>query len=223
MIAILLAVAATATPQASQAAVPAARVPAVISNQQSPDPARLGLARAVVGAFLPPGSVQKMISSLSDLRSRMMGEMLHVTPKELGAKGAKGGEKTLADIMRERDPYFEQRMAITNRVMMGELGRVIAGFEPELREAMARSYARRFTKTELTDLLAFVRTPSGASFASQMMSIASDPEYQQAMKNLTPRILQAMPGIIQKVKDATASLPTPKDPGEAKPTATPTS
>lgn len=214
----------------------AAVAPAVVQSPPAPppvvaaskpvtdalDPERLALARGVVQAFLPPGSIQKMMSSMKDMRSGMMDNMLHATPKDFGVKGAKDTDKTLAEIVHERDPYFEQRMTIMNRVMMEEMGKIMTGFEPELREAMARMYARRFTKTELTDLTAFLRTPSGSSFASQLMLMMSDPEYQEAMKKLTPKIMQAMPQIMEKVKKATADLPSPKGEDERKPASVPT-
>lgn len=180
------------------------------------DPERLALAREVVQAFLPPGFSAKMISSMRDARSGMMSEMFRTTPKDLGAKDGKDSDKSLGDMMRERDPNLEERMAITNRVMMEEMGKIMLGFEPELRDTMAKMYARRLTKTELTDLAAFLRTTSGKSFASQLMSMMSDPEYQQSVKQLAPKIMQAMPGIMEKVKKATANLPRPKEDGDAK-------
>jgi hypothetical protein len=197
---------------------------AAISSATQPalDPERLALGRQIVLAFLPPGSIQKMMSSMTNARSGMMDQVMHATPKDFGAKDAKDSNKTLGELVRERDPYFEQRMEITNRVMMEEMGKVMAGFEPELREAMARMYARRFNKTELTDLAAFLRTPSGSSFASQLMLMMSDPEYQEAMKKLTPKIMLAMPQIMEKVKKATAGLPSPKGEDERKPASVPT-
>jgi hypothetical protein len=216
----LAAAAASAAPQESPQ-IPVAKVVSSADDQKALDPERLALARQIVQAFVPPGSIQKMMSSMTNLRSGMMAEMLHATPKELGAKGAKGDNKSLADIMRERDPYFEQRMAITNRVMMEEMGKVMTGFEPQLREAMAKMYAHRFTKTELTDLRTFLMTPSGSSFASQLMSMMSDPEYQAVMRDLTPKIMQALPQIMEKVKKATASLPPPKEGDSAEPAAAP--
>lgn len=221
---IYLFLAAAAAPAATPPSPPPVVEVKVVSpqaDQNAIDPERLALAREVVQAFVPPGSMQKLMSSMTDARSGMMAEMLHSTPKDLGVKGAKGGTKTLAEIMHERDPYFEQRLAITNRVMMEEMGKVMTGFEPQLREAMARMYAHRLTRTELTDLRAFLKTPSGSSFASQLMSMMSDPEYQKITKDLTPRIMQAMPQIMEKVKKATASLPPPKEEESVEPTAAP--
>lgn len=205
-----------------QPSPPAVAPASAATTQPALDPERLALAREVVQAFLPPGAVQKMMSSMTNARTGMMNQMMQATPKDFGAKGAKNNDKTLGELMRERDPYFEERMAITNRVMMEELGKVMVEFEPELRETMARMYARRFTKTELTDLAAFLRTPSGSSFASQLMLMMSDPDYQEAMKKLGPKIMQAMPEIMQKVEKATAGLPPPKDPEKAKAKTVPT-
>lgn len=206
LLAAAMPVAGTAAPISSPDVV---AKPTPAAHQAPIDPERLTLAREVVLAFVPPGSMQKVLGALSESRTQMMAQMYHISPNDLGAKGAKDGDKTLGDIMRERDPHFQERMEITNRVMMEEMGKIMVGFEPELREVMARMYARRFTKAELTDLATFLRTPSGKSFASQMFSMMSDPEYQDAMKALAPKIIQAMPGIFAKIKKATAHLPPP--------------
>ena len=64
---------------------PAAATTAVAAAQQALEPERLALAREVVFAFVPPGSVQKMMSSMINTRTGMMDQMMHATPKDLGA------------------------------------------------------------------------------------------------------------------------------------------
>lgn len=186
------------------------------------DPQRLALGREIAGALCPDGTMQKMMSSMADVQSGMMGEVMNASPKDFGAKG-KDSDKTLSQLMREKDPYFEERMAITNRIMMEEMGKILGGFEPQFRESLAQIYARRFTLAELTDIAAFFKTPSGKSYASQMMSVMSDPSFAKAMSAVMPKLMQAMPGIAEKIKQATAHLPPPpKDDQKAKPAASPT-
>jgi hypothetical protein len=57
-----------------------------------------------------------------------------------------------------------------------------------------------------------------------MFQMTSDPEYQQAITKLAPRIMQAMPGIMAKIKEATSKLPPPPSEDEkAKPAELPSS
>jgi hypothetical protein len=197
---------ATAAHAATHAPVPTVALP---PSGASIDPQRLALGREVALAFWPDGTAQKIMGPMMEARNTMVSQMLKTSPKDVGAKGAKDGDQTLGDFVREKDPNFERRMEITNHIMGEEVGKLMAAYEPQLRESLARLYARRFTTTELSDLAAFLRTPSGKSYSSQMMMIMSDPEMQQAIAGLAPRLMQAMPAIIARIKKATADLPPP--------------
>jgi hypothetical protein len=150
-----------------------------------------------------------MMTSMSGMQSGMMSEMLNKTPREFGVSEGKDTGKTLGELAREKDPHFEERLTITNRVMSDEIGKVMEAAEPEIREGMAQLYARRFTKAELGDVLAFFRTPSGRTYASQLMPMMSDPEFQKSMTGMATKMMQAMPGIVERVKKATEHLPPP--------------
>lgn len=198
---------ATAAPGKDAAKAPAAK-PAPV------DPERLALAREIARAFWPDGTIKQMMTSMSGVQSGMMSEMMNKTPKEFGVSEGKDSEKTLGELAREKDPHFEERLTITNRVMSEEVGKVMEAAEPEIREGMAQLYARRFTKAELADVLAFFRTPSGKTYASQLMPMMSDPEFQKSMTGMATKMMQAMPAIIEKVKKATEHLPPPPKEGE---------
>ena len=193
-----------AAPNAQPA--PAAKAVAVAGTV---DPERLAIAREIARSFWPDGTIKQMMSSMSGMQSGMMSDMMNKTPQELGVSDAKAEGKTLGQLAREKDPYFQERLEITQRVMMEEMGEVMASAEPEMREGMARLYARRLSTKELSDILAFFRTPSGKTYASQLMPMMSDPEFQKSMAGLAPKIMQAMPGIMEKVQKATSQLPPP--------------
>jgi hypothetical protein len=90
------------------------------------------------------------------------------------------------------------------------MGEFLTSLEPELREAMAHAYANHFTLGELTDLDRFFSTPSGAKFASQYMTIMSDPAMAAEMKSIMPKMMQQMPQFIETAQKATADLPPPR-------------
>lgn len=206
------------------AAQPALAAPALpTAGSAAIDPQRLALGREIAQGFWPDGTMQKMMAEMSGMQSGMMKGMFDQTPKDLGIKDAKDGDKTLGQAIREKDPNFEERMTITNKVMMEEMGKVMGGVEPQLREAFARVYAKRFNLTELNDIAAFLRTSSGKRFGGQMVQMMADPEYVSTMAAMMPKIMQAMPGMIEKVKKATAHLPPPpKDDDKTRPASAPT-
>jgi len=195
---------------AAQPATPAAAAPASKTNEAGAvNPQRLALGREIANAFWPDGTMQKMMSQMSGVQMGMMKGMFDKTPNDLGIKDAKEPDKTLGQLIREEDPHFEERAAITNRVMMEEIGKLMGNFEPQMREALARLYAKRFTLAELNDMATFFRTSSGKSFGAQLIPMMADPDYVSAMTEMMPRLMQAMPAIAEKVKKATAHLPPP--------------
>jgi hypothetical protein len=99
----------------------------------------------------------------------------------------------------------------------------MSDFEPAMKDAVARVYAKRYTLAELTDIATFFRSASGKAFAEGMMPMMSDPDYVNAMSGIGPKLMQAMPDIMEKVKKATAKLPPPpKDEAKPRPAEVPT-
>jgi hypothetical protein len=222
---ILVSFAVLAAAQPAMAEPPNKPVATASTAQAEPaiDAHRLALGRQIAGAFFPDGTIQKMMSQMSGVQSGMMKGMFDKTPKDLGVAEGKDSDKTLGQLVREKDPYFEERMTITNKVMMEEMGNVMGELEPQIRESIARIYAKRFTLAELNDIATFFRSPSGKAYGERLMPMMSDPEYVNTISAMMPKIMQAMPGIMEKVKKATANLPPPpKDDDKAKPAALPT-
>ena len=197
---------------------PSSAAPAPLAE---PDPERLALARTTAAALLPPGSYQRMMqttmSSVSDSVTASMFDMraVDVVPQGSGNDAdvrRELGDRTLGELAAEADPHFEERMRITNRVMFAEMIPVVTRLEPEVREGLARAYAKKFTREQLVDMNRFFATPSGSAFATESLSIWMDPEIMSLMGKLGPEIIQEMPRIMEKVSAATAHLPQPPEP-----------
>jgi hypothetical protein len=208
--------AAAASQPAAAAAAPAPAVPVIVPPAppvaaKPADHEKLTIAREIARAVWPDGTVKTVMGSVTSVRSNMMDEMMKTTPKDLGVAKGKGSDRSLGDLVRERDPYFEERTAITNRIMADEVGKLLTEMEPQLRESVAELYARKFSKTELVDIAAFFNTPSGKVYAGRLMPMMSDPEYLKSMSGFVPKFLQAMPRITERIKKETAQLPPPKD------------
>ena len=139
-----------------------------------PGPLALDTAREIIRFGFPEDKRVAMFSSVVDalttqMRSSMMGE-LNNDP----------GAKAIVD--RKIDEFL-----VTGKVV---LTRHIPGFM----DAYAHAYAREFSQAELTEILAFVKTPAGTHFLSRNSALISDPafvtENQAYMRDLQPLIQQ---------------------------------
>lgn len=216
----LLSVAAPAGAQASagkQGVVPAeAAMPVPI------DPARLAAARHVVDQVWPLGTYKRMMDKTLDaIMDSTMQSMFNMKLGDFSAAAgispeqrAKLGEATMGEVMLKADPHYRERAQITMTVMMDEMVGLMTQVEPDVRDALSRAYARRFTETQLADLIRFFSTETGKVYAAESMMLFSDPEMMKAMQSFTPRLMQAMPSIMAKAQKATARLPPVKVPGE---------
>lgn len=181
------------------------------------DPARLAAARPVIDKLWPLGTYKKMMDrTLDAMMDSMLASMFDMKASDLAAMGGanasearKLGDASLNDLARAGDPHFEERMRITMQVMMGEMTTLMTKVEPDVRQAMATAYARRFTLAQLGDIDRFFATPTGRIYAGESLLLMSDPEMIKAMQAFTPELMKAMPGIIEKTKQATAHLPLP--------------
>ena len=198
-----LALAASAPTFAAQpAAVTPAAKPAI-------EPQRMALARQAVEAIIPPGTMQRVMkNSMAGMEQAMVGAMFDMKGTDLGVTG-EGKDKTLRQVMAEKDPHFEERMKITNRVMAEEMAGLFGRLEPRMKDAMARAYARRFSTVELTEINRFFASPAGGSFARQSFEMMTDPEMTSEMMAFMPEMMKDMPAIAEKLKKATAHLPPP--------------
>jgi hypothetical protein len=212
---IIVAAALLASPAAAQQSAPAAETaaPAAI------DPARLALARTTVDYFWPIGTYERMmngtmdqmmdnmVESMSDMK---MGDM--TAPYGSDAMDSETAGKTVREVMAKLDPHFKERLSIMHRVMISSMIPMMNRLEPDIREGMARVYARRFSPEQLRELNRFFATPTGRVYASESMMLFADPEIVSLMGKFGPELAKEMPQIMQRVKEATAHLPPPPPP-----------
>lgn len=179
---------------------------------------RQALASEVVDDLLPDGFYRRMMDGTMDqMMDQVLAQMMNMTPDQMGIDTSNMTEEERAALegrsMRElaemADPHFAERMDITMDVMMGEMVDMMSDIEPVVKDALAASFARRFEIAELRELSGFFDTPTGAKFASGYMDSFTDPEMMQAMQSFVPQLMQAMPGIMEKVRAATEHLPVP--------------
>lgn len=110
------------------------------------------------------------------------------------------------------DAGFKEKLKRTSVIMAGEFSVVVSPFEEKLREAYAAAYSRQFNEAELSQILDFYQTPVGMKFAQRAISMITDPEVTKLQREIAPAVTDALPGIMAKVKAATADLvpPPPK-------------
>ncbi|HEX8365008.1 MAG TPA: DUF2059 domain-containing protein [Allosphingosinicella sp.] len=170
--------------------VPAAAEPA------APDAARLAAARRLVDEALPQSLLERAIDA--------------------GVQHAAAQESRDPEEAR-RDPHLAERTRITARVVGEEANRILREIDPNLRSLLADFYARRLSLAELEEGARFYASPIGRRFYEGAINVALSPEYDQAMRALTPQMERAMEGADQRYLAATADLPP--FPGETRPPA----
>ncbi|WP_315759818.1 DUF2059 domain-containing protein [Sphingomonas sp. Y38-1Y] len=142
------------------------------------DPARLAAARAVVEQFLPEAERDRMVDAML--------EPIHANTMDAILSSAE-----LTPVF-EKDPTFKTRF---RAFMNDEQKRSMALLKtsmPELSDAIAKAYARRFTEAQLKEIGAFFATPTGRAYVGQSMTIMSDPDVQAAQRTMMTQSMQGM-------------------------------
>lgn len=215
MIAAVLAFAAVAPAAQAQEA------PATIVSTPAPpiDPVRLAAAEKLVVRIMPPGifdrvfdqmyepMMEQLAGSMDQLPMAKLAEAIGVSVEETKAVG----DTRLGEMMAIYDTAWRERQRRTTRAMGEGMRGVMAKVEPAMRAAYARAYAREFTVAELDDLSRYFATPVGAHYAAKALELGASPEITGAMGEMVPAVMEAMPDILKKVKEATRDLPAPRD------------
>ena len=211
----ILAAALAATPVIAQTNPPPA------SEAAEPiDAQRLAAARTTVDQVWPIGTYERMMRGAMDQQTEQMTDAMFdmrlgdVVPEGADGKPLKIGEanRTMRETMAEADPHFEERMKITNRLIMNEMIPLMNRLEPGIREGLARAYARKFTGDQLGEMNRFFATATGGLYARESMAMWMDPEIASAIDRFMPEMVKEMPRIMDQVKAATAHLPPPPAP-----------
>lgn len=182
------------------------------------DPARLALARVGAGVWFRDGSmarvVDHMLSSKPDSYASSMldltlGQLMAMAGMPLPATKSADGSMTLRQMMAKNDPYFDQRITAIHDVVVGEIVRLSPRFEPQVRDGLAQSMARRFTADQLQDLNHFLTTPSGQAFADNSYLMWLDPAVFRSILATVPGLVGEVPGVMARVKAANDRFPSP--------------
>jgi hypothetical protein len=172
----LLLAAGTAAPCVAQSApsAPAAAAP-------DPDPEKLAIAQDIIRRGFPPESRQ---ATLSRAAGAMMAQMREaVFPPSA---------QTDPEIRRIIERYLERLRAVSD-----ETNRDGA---PAIFEAMARAYARQFSRDDLVQIRAFVSTPAGANYLQRSMDLLSDPDIAAANRAHFARSYAAIQPLIEQAR-----------------------
>ena len=183
--------------------------------QPAPAPERLALSRVTVQALLPDGTYAGLMDGLMD---SVVDRIMNLSEADFG-KGKDGkppSKETLREAALKEDPHFEERARIMERVFTEEMTKISRIIEPRLREGLARSMARRFDETQLTEINAFLATGTGREFGKQSIAMWVDSDVMRSMVGAFPEIIAAMPEAVQRLEAETAHLPKPKKKPEAK-------
>ncbi|QMW22244.1 DUF2059 domain-containing protein [Sandaracinobacteroides saxicola] len=185
----------------------------------------MALGKRIAAAQLPDGTYEKMMSpamqgmmgqvsgQAMDIPLRQIARMANLKPEQL----RQVGPGSLRDMMAILDPAHDQRMSIMLKTMIAGMTPLMTKMEPRLRDGMAEAFASRFTETELREIDRFYSTPLGARLAVESTLLMADPSVVKAMSDFTPQLIQAMPGIMKQVEEATAKLPKAKRVDELSP------
>lgn len=165
------------------------------------EPARLTLAQQSMGALIPTGSLEKMIDNLyGKMFKTIMAELGGQSDLMLSIKTGVESDKiaTLDEATKTRiadmfDPHRQEREDQITRVIKPLISEALTDLERPMRDGMAKAYARKFSAAQLTDLNAFLATPTGRLYASEWMALQADPEVMVAvMKALPPMVTKFM-------------------------------
>ena len=125
------------------------------AHAQAADPARLALGRQVIAIMYPP-----------ERRDAMMNEMVSALMAQI-----RGGTQLPPMFS---DPGLKAIMDRAFASMPARLAPVISRHLPRMHEAIAAAYAREFSAAELTEIVAFGRTPAGRRYFQQSGGLLSD-------------------------------------------------
>lgn len=180
--------------------------------------ARLPAAEGIIARIWPVGAS-------AELSQNLFGEMLSGFDTKM-SHGAKAGLATslgvspldlqnlsdaqAAEAMTLFDPAWEQREIAVN-AMVPEFMRDITNLvEPPMRRAMIEVYAIRFTAPELAEINAFFATDTGAKYARQSLSMASDRRLMAATMEAMPAMFAMIGQMEERMKARIENLPAPR-------------
>ena len=176
--------------------------------------ARLPLAKGLVALMIPEGAMADMMGKMFDDMLNPIMQMsgsgaeltvakaIGVTPFELEMSDEQAGE--IATLF---DPAWAERQEREQNLLPEMMREMMTLMEPGMRKAMSEAFAVRFTDGELTDIAAFFATETGAKYARESFSMASDPRMMAAGLESLPAMMQAFGDMEKRMAESVADLP----------------
>ncbi len=217
---LLLAAAAVSTPAFAQTEPAPQTEPALQTVEAAPefDPQHLVAANAVAEKLFPAGTyartmndtVERVIrASVSSTRDSQLSELAvmgWLTNEQFSQLSAEAIKEMIGII----DPVSDKRMAMIRQAMSDELTKAMIEAEPEIREGIALSYARRFTPQQLAEINAFLGTPTGSLYAAESLPITTGSEVMGRMMKKMSKLGENIPAMMKTASLAPAKLPKVK-------------
>lgn len=169
----------------------------------APDPERLVVAERLVDRIWPLGTYRRMMTATMQGTIGVLSG-LGEAAADTGPSGSKTTRRAQHEARTGRPlPGSDSPSAggsdFDQQAGMAEMNAVLAPIfdriEPPLRSAIARVYARRYDLTQLAELEAFFSTPTGAAYASDSLTLMSDPEMIAAMQGSMGEMMGALMGV----------------------------
>ena len=165
--------------------------------------------------FFPVGTYRRLMGdTMTKMMDGMMGSMMKMPLRQLMSLSGKDADEliglddtSIEEISAIVDPHFRERTKLGMDAMMGSMVDMMDEFEPNVRDALTRAYARKFDKAQLGEIDRFFATPTGGKFAHEYMAIFADPEIMKEMMGLMPQMLKKMPDMVSSAEKATAKIP----------------
>lgn len=165
-----------------------------------PDPARLAAARGTAMTIFPKGAyaeamvgfVDKTAERVLDMSEADLLAMLPPDAKDKKAKKTPSTEPLRLKLARE-EPNFDAKYAAARAFLTTMLTKVGNVAEPKLREGMARAMARKFDNGQLTEINAFLATPTGNKYGREMVGMWFEPDVMRGAFELFPEMVRMMP------------------------------
>ena len=170
-----------------------------------PDPARLALARQASTAMFPKGAFAEAMSGFVNRTADRVLDMSEADFEALvpPAKDKKGQVKKakppstepLRVTLARKEPNFDAKLAAIKAFGQAVFVKFGDVAEPKFRESMARSLARKFDARQLTEIQAFLVTPTGAAYGREMVGLWFQPDVIRGSFEMLPEMMKIAPSL----------------------------
>jgi hypothetical protein len=152
------------------------------------DPAALDKARQLVTLTLPPEQRDAMFEkAVTAMMNNLLGGMLQNNVELREAFDEAPELRSVFTTFIER----QRKMALAD----------IKETTPELMSAYANAYARTFTASEIDDISAFLKTPTGTKYAARAADLLSDPDFAEWQRHVAAKAQDRQKDELKKLMD----------------------